>query len=250
MRFIEAMKVKVVLPVYNEAQNIGSLLEKILLLRSTYNLPIEILVVNDGSKDNTLEIVQEIQQKCAFIEILDLQPNRGLAGAIREGLKKAIVDMHPEDIIVTMDADNSHNPFLIKRMVVQIQEGSDIVIASRYRSGSRVIGLSSFRELMSIGASFLFRIFLPIRGVRDYTCGYRAYRVGFLSKMMEKYREKLIEEQGFACMAELLLKANKLKAIIHELPFILRYDLKKGESKMKVYKTVKQTLKLLIKHRL
>lgn len=73
------MKVKVVLPAYNEAQNIESLLEKILLLRSIYNLPIEILVVNDGSKDNTLEIVQEIQQKCAFIEILDLQPNRGLA---------------------------------------------------------------------------------------------------------------------------------------------------------------------------
>ncbi|PLX10686.1 MAG: hypothetical protein C0594_04595 [Marinilabiliales bacterium] len=149
------------------------------------------------------------------MEVVDLQPNRGLAGALRAGLASGLKDMHPDDVIVTMDADNSHNPALIYRMLIQIQEGSDIVIASRFRSGARIEGVSGLRRALSVGARLIFKLFMPIKGVRDYTCGYRAYRVGLLSKMSEFYGGSLIEQEGFGCMAELLLKSRKFSPIIH-----------------------------------
>ena len=94
----------------------------------------------------------------------------------------------------------------------------------------------------------MFRLFIPIKGVRDFTCGFRAYKVEMLNTVNAKYGDKLIEEQGFACMAEIIIKMGKTGAIIHEMPMILRYDRKIGDSKMNVSKTIKQTLKLIAKH--
>jgi dolichol-phosphate mannosyltransferase len=235
-------KIKLVLPAYNEQESLGSLLQKVIAVKNNFNLPLTVLVVNDGSKDNTLSIAKSFGPD---VEALDLQPNRGLAGALREGLKFALADMSDQDILITMDADDSHNPGLIFRMITQIWEGSDIVIASRYRNGSRIVGLSAFREFLSSFARYLFAIFRPIRGVRDYTCGYRAYKTVILKKAYDHYKDRFIEQQGFGCMAEILLKLKTFKPIVHELPFILRYDQKRGASKMNVWKTVKQTLGLI-----
>jgi len=235
-------KIKVLLPAYNEQESLPSLLQKIIAVKNNFALPLSVLVVNDGSKDNTLAIAKNFGDD---VEALDLQPNRGLAGALREGLKFALADMSDQDILITLDADDSHNPGLFFRMITQIWEGSDLVIASRYRDGSRIVGLSAFREFLSGFARYLFIVFRPIRGVRDYTCGYRAYRVDLLKKAHDYYKDKLIEQQGFGCMAEILLKLKIFKPIIHELPFILRYDQKRGASKMNVWKTVKQTLGLI-----
>jgi dolichol-phosphate mannosyltransferase len=204
----------------------------------------EVLVVNDGSKDTTPDVARNYKGDI-IVKLLDLQPNRGLAGAMREGFREALKDMSDADILIALDADDSHNPALMNRMISQIREGSDVVIASRYRQGSRIVGLTKFREFLSSGAGYLFRIFTPIRGVRDYTCGYRAYRVELLRKAHAHYGDQFIQQQGFGCMAEILLKLRKFKPIIHEVPFILRYDLKQGSSKMKVMKTVRQTLGLI-----
>ena len=235
-------KIKVMLPAYNEQESLPSLLKRISDVKEQFGLPLSVLVVNDGSRDNTLMVAKNFGEG---VEALDLQPNRGLAGAMREGIKHALSDMSDRDILITLDADDSHNPGLFFRMITQIREGSDLVIASRYRPGSRIVGLSPFREFLSSFARYLFVVFRPIRGVRDYTCGYRAYKVDLLRKAQEHYGEKLIEQQGFGCMAEILLKLKIFKPIVHELPFILRYDQKRGASKMNVWKTVKQTLGLI-----
>ena len=84
-----------------------------------------------------------------------------------------------------------------------------------------------------------------VRGVKDYTCGFRGYRVKLLRDALNYWEEELIEQQGFGCMAELLLKLNRFDPIINEVPFILRYDLKQGASKMRVARTVSQTLNML-----
>jgi dolichol-phosphate mannosyltransferase len=237
-------RIKVMLPSYNEEQNLPDLLRRIEQTKLDFNLHIDVLVVNDGSKDGTLQAAQNYSGDLK-VNVLDLQPNRGLAGAMREGFKEALKDLEDSDIVIALDADNSHNPALFYRMIVQIREGSDIVIASRYRQGSRILGLSKFREFLSSMAGYLFRILTPIKGVRDYTCGYRAYRVSILKKAHQHYGDRFIMQQGFGCMAEILLKMRLFDPIIHELPFILRYDMKLGESKMKVLKTVKQTLQLI-----
>ena len=236
-------RIKIMLPAYNEALSLPPLLNRIIDVRNQFKLNITVLVVNDGSKDNTLEVINSYSNQ--NIAPLDLQPNRGLAGAMREGFKEAIRDMEDTDILITMDADDSHNPALVYRMITQIREGSDLVIASRYRDGARIVGLSAFREFLSKIAGYLFRIFRPMKGVRDYTCGYRAYRVGLLKKAHAYYGDQFILQQGFGCMAEILLKLKRFQPIIHELPFILRYDQKQGNSKMNVFKTIRDTLSLI-----
>ena len=74
-------------------------------------------------------------------------------------------------------------------MLEKVEAGSDVVIASRYRAGARVKGLSWFRRLLSVGASIAFRMSLPVAGIRDYTCGYRAYRASLLKKVVESQGE-------------------------------------------------------------
>lgn len=236
-------KIILLLPAYNEAESLPNLLERVDELKTTYHYPIEVLIVNDGSSDETLNIARSYGDS-----FVDIQPNSGLANVLRVGINRAIEMMNHNDILVIMDADDSHPPGLIPRMVQQINEGSDIVIASRYVKGSRIKGLSGLRKFLSRIASFIFQIFTPIKGVKDYTCGYRAYRVQLLKEMVQKYEDKLIEEKGFGSTAEILLKSRKFKPIVHEVPFILRYDLKLSDSKMNVSKTIKQTLKLIFKN--
>lgn len=240
-------RVRVVLPAYNEEKPLPELLRRLDLVFEEVGLFGDVLVVNDGSTDGTADAVRAYRGQLP-VELLDLQPNRGLAEALKAGLLHALEDCEPEDIIVTMDADNTHTPGLILRMVRMVREGSDVVIASRYQPGSRVRGVSLFRQVLSLGASLLFQVVARVPGVRDYTCGYRAYRAGVLKQAFDLYREQLIRQTGFGCMAELLLRLKTLDPIITEAPLILRYDLKHSTSKMKVWKTVRDTLGMLARH--
>jgi dolichol-phosphate mannosyltransferase len=134
-------------------------------------------------------------------------------------------------------------------MVRMISEGYDVVIASRYREGSRTIGVPVLRRALSRGASWLFRAVFPIQGVRDYTCGYRAYRAGVVRSAIARYGEEFLDQDGFQCMVDILLKLRPMHLVFGEVPFILRYDYKEGGSKMNVSKTVRDTLGLMWKRR-
>ncbi len=243
------MHIKIVLPAYNEEGSLPSLLARIDNAFMEYNWNASVLVVNDGSKDRTGEIAKDFKGGIR-VDVLDIYPNQGLANAIDQGLRTALKDLTDDDIIVTLDADDSQNPFLIQRMVQQFLEGSDLVIASRYQDGARIRGLKRSRRLFSWGAGLLFRVFVGFEGVKDYTCGFRAYRVTMIKKTIQLYGDKFITQQGFGCMVEILIKIGQQSATIHEVPMILRYDLKQGDSKMNVSKTMTQTLKLLLDYKL
>ncbi len=234
------------LPAYNESENIIPLLENINRAFHAFNLNGKIVVVNDGSSDNTLDLVQKFNSDFP-LDIVDVQPNQGLANAMRTILTYAVDHLSDGDVLITMDSDNTHNPFLIGDMIPKVYQGNHIVIASRYRYGSHVEGLSSFRKFLSYGVGVLFSIFNNVRNVRDYSCGFRAYESAFLKRLHKHHGDKLIEQQGFGCMAEILLKAKKLDPIVTEVPMVLRYDNKLGESKMNILKTVKQTLMLALR---
>ncbi len=242
------MKVTIVLPAYNEEESLPPLLGRIDRASKLYNWDAEVVVVNDGSKDNTLNVAQNFKANVP-ISVLDLQPNRGLAGALREGLLHAVSISGEDDVIVTLDADDSQNPFLINQMLHEIAIGADLVIASRYQKGAHIRGLKSSRKLMSWAAGMLFRMFVGFDGVKDYTCGFRAYRTSFLKNVMDLYKDNFITQKGFGCMVEVLLKFGSNNAIINEVPMILRYDQKQGASKMQVNRTIKQTLRLLYSYK-
>jgi dolichol-phosphate mannosyltransferase len=175
--------------------------------------------------------------------------NQGLGATIRDGLKLAAERCGDRDMVIAMDADNSHTPGLIRTMTRLVLEGNDVVIASRYQRGAYVRGLSLSRQLLSYGARILFQVFFPIPGVRDYTCGYRAYRGGVLREAFRRYGNEFISEGGFQCMVDILLKLRSMNVIIRECPLILRYDFKAGASKMKVADTIWRTLELLVRRR-
>ena len=239
----------VVLPAYNEALCIGDLLNSFCEAIADEGKECRLIVVNDGSSDGTSEVVSSFADRIP-LELINHPQNKGLAEAIKTGLFRAVETCSDKDIIITMDADNSHLPGLLFRMVRLIREGNEVVIASRYQRGAKIRGLSMYRKLLSYGAAMLFRSILPMHGVRDYTCGYRAYKAALLKRAFEDYGDQFISEPGFSCMVDILIKLRKFDPIVEEVPLILRYDQKKSSSKMNVRKTVVQTLTLLLKRRL
>jgi len=240
--------VRIVLPAYNEEKALEPLLQSIREAMETAHLAYQVIVVDDGSQDETARIASQ----ASFQMPVDLVPhevNQGLAAALRTGLAAALKQCGPDDVVVTMDADNTHLPQLISAMLQKLDGGCDVVIASRFQPGARIIGVPPLRKLYSVGARWLFQALFPIRGVRDYTCGYRAIRAKVLRHAFEKYGDRLICETGFSCMAELLLKLRKLPIQMGEVPLELRYDRRGNESKMRVFRTIRQTLSLILRRR-
>lgn len=244
-------KIIVALPAFNEASNLPDLLEN--FERSLADISLQGLqrlyvIVDDGSKDNTMEVLWKYSQRLP-INIIAHELNQGLGPTIRDALRKACELADDTDIIITMDADNTHPTDLIQKMVWMIVEGNDVVIASRYRRGSYVVGLHWFRRIMSLGARLLMQLTFPIPGVRDFTCGYRAYRALVLKQAFAGYGDEFIEHQGFQCMADILLRLRFMGVKMTEVPMILRYDRKRGGSSMSVAKTIINTLILVIRRR-
>jgi dolichol-phosphate mannosyltransferase len=236
----------IVLPAYNEQDSIRLVLAKIRELQVKKNMDIQTIIVDDGSVDGTIE---NARLEMPEVRIVSHVVNKGLGEAIRTGIVTAVNVSQPGDVIVTMDADDTHLPALISKMVDRLDEGCDVVIASRYQPGARVVGVPFIRQVLSLGASWLFRIAYPVEGVKDYTCGYRAYRASVLRSSMEKWGDNFVTQSGFSVMVDILLKLSKMNIVFSEVPIILRYDQKPGLSKMNIKKTVLQTLVLLLKYR-
>ena len=107
------------------------------------------------------------------------------------------------------------------------------------------------RRLYSQVMSLLFRAVFPIPNLRDYSCGFRAYRTEVLRRAYGQFDEDFITEEGFACMVEILFQLNRLPDVsFSEVPFILHYDQKPTATKMRVLQTIKDTLRLALNHRL
>lgn len=247
MQHLISRRILVVLPAYNEEENIGDLLNQIkFALEEDSKTNYKVYVVNDGSRDKTEDIVRSMSAEMP-IELIVHEVNQGLGATIRDGLYKAVNDSNQNDIIITMDADATHNPGLILRLMRMIIEGHDVVIASRFQPGARVIGLAWYRKLLSIAASIIFRITYPIKGVKDYTCGYRAIRADVLKSAMAEYGDRFFDQDGFQALVDILLKLRRRKLLFGETPLILRYDQKGGMSKMNVGRTIKKTLILIVK---
>ncbi len=242
------MHVVLALPAYNEERGLPQVLENFRRAVGGAGYDIRAVVVDDGSTDGTAAVLEEWSSRLP-LTVTKHAVNRGLGETIRDALRLAALTSAPEDIVVTMDADNTHSPDLILEMIPLIREGYDVVIASRYRHGAAVLGLSGFRHLMSFGARVLYQAVFPIRGVRDYTCGFRAYRAATLAEAFKLYGDALVTERSFASMAEILLKVARTGARICEVPMVLRYDLKGGVSKMNVPRTVLKTLGMMARLR-
>jgi dolichol-phosphate mannosyltransferase len=237
------------LPAYNEEIALPRLLDRIERVTTSSALPITVVLYNDGSTDSTVAIARSRQQQMPLL-VLDCPINKGLGAGLRALVAYAVANAGDGDVLVVMDCDDTHDPAQIVHMLRRLDEGADVVIGSRYVRGALVRGVPPLRRLTALGAAALFKLVHPVRHVWDYTCGYRAYRVGVLKKAARRYGDGLIAESGFACMVELLLKLDSVGAGFAEIPLQLRYDQKPTETKMGVGSHTRRLLLLLVRWRL
>lgn len=223
----------VLLPAYNEEKSLPILLPKIEHVFTSLDKDYIMIVCNDGSYDSTGEILKEFAKKMP-IDVLVHKINRGLGETSRDLFERAAELSQLEDIIIRMDCDDTHEPKLFSELLSKIHEGFDVVIASRFQLGGGQKGLSAYKAFVSLGANIFMKIIFPIKGVREYSCGFRAYKAEIVKMAIDIFRNNFIQLKGlgFTCTLEKLVKLKMLGAKFAEVPFILRYDQKKSKSKM------------------
>jgi len=235
--------VRFVLPAHDEAVSIAPLIERIARTMRGDARDFTVTVVDDGSADGTAEAALALADSVP-VSVIRHEHNLGLGGAMRTGLRAAAEAAGPDDVIVTMDADLTHDPRFAVRMLDRYRDGCDVVIASRFRHGSLEIGVSRFRLFMTRGARAFFGTLVPVEGVRDYSCGYRLYRASVISEAFRLLGDDFITERGFACMVEIIGKLRRL-ARCCEVPFVLHYEQKRTASQMRITPTIVAYLRVV-----
>jgi dolichol-phosphate mannosyltransferase len=248
------MKIKKIylgLPAYNEEASINPLFIRVESLQKKIPEKIYVMVYDDGCIDNTRDEVKAWESRLSIIYI-DGQVNKGLGAGMSALMAEFASRGKSDAVLVVMDCDDTHDPEQISSMlkVLENKPTTDVVIASRYRLGATISGVPFYRVVLSIGAAMLYKMVHPIWNVRDYTCGYRAYRLAVVQRAFAKYGDPLLKERGFACMVELLLKIARVGANVQEIPLALAYDNKLSASKMDVSGNAFRLLKKLITWRL
>ncbi len=215
------MKKYIIIPTYNEAENIQKLIQQIFSL-SIPNL--DILIIDDNSSDGTGQIADKLSQEYP-LRVIHRQKKLGLGSAYLMGFKKTLE--LGADIILEMDADFSHNPKDLPRLIQPIEQGgADLVIGSRRIQGGNVKGWNYWRNLQSQAAMFFARLILNLK-TRDITAGFRAYR----AKILKKIDLNTISASGYAFQEEMVYWFEKNKFEIKEIPVIF-IDRQYGQSKL------------------
>jgi dolichol-phosphate mannosyltransferase len=211
----------VIIPTYNEIENIEAIIEAVLSLRKEFH----VLVVDDNSPDGTAEKVRSLQQlytEQLFLEVR--KEKQGLGTAYIHGFKWALARSY--SYIFEMDADFSHTPSDLLRLYKACSNGADMVIGSRYKKGVNVVNWPLHRVLLSYGASFYVKIITGMP-IKDPTAGF----VCFHRRVLEAIDLDKVKFVGYAFQIEMKFRAYRKKFNIEEISIIFT-DREKGKSKM------------------
>lgn len=220
MEELPSARAWVVVPTYNEADNVRALVPAILEAVPSAR----VLVVDDGSPDGTAGIVRELAAADDRVRLLARTAKTGLGSAYREGFKVALAEGATS--VVEMDADFSHDPADIPRLLDALDQGAALAIGSRYVRGGSSPGLSTGRLLLSRGGNLYASVMLGL-GVHDATAGFRAYRAEVISEV--GFRSARADGYGF--QVELTRLVHDAGHRIVEVPIVFR-DRRAGTSKM------------------
>jgi len=231
---VASAKTLVVIPTYNERENIESLIRELLV----QPLSLSVLVVDDGSPDGTGEIVERLARESSNVLVLHRAGKLGIGSAYLEGFRYGLA--HGYDFIMTMDADFSHDPKRVLALVNAMAE-TDVAIGSRYRNGGAIRQWPWSRKVLSRGANVLAKVWLGLKA-NDCTAGFRCYRRDVLASL--KLEE--IRSQGYSCLVELLFECQAHGWRTAEVPivFIDRQFGKTKISQWEVYRGMWTLLRL------
>jgi dolichol-phosphate mannosyltransferase len=221
----------VMIPAYNEDRSLPVLLPKIAKALETY--PYRVVVVDDGSIDKTATVLEQLSAALP-LDILTHALNRGLGETERDGFEFIAMRCEPTDIIIRVEADDTHEPQYIFSLVSKLQEGYDVVNTSRFQPGGGQLGVSKYRGWISRAANIFMKLVFRIEGTKDYSCGYRAYRAQVIQDAIKIFGNNFVQLRGlgFTSTLEIIVKLHLLGCRFAEVPFVLRYDQKGSSSKM------------------
>ena len=227
------MTIWIMLPAFNESGSIPLLFPKIEKAFNVNGIKYRIVVIEDGSVDNTLEILKEYK-KNKSIEIVCHKMNRGLGETERDGFEYFAEQADDDDILIRFDCDDTHDPAYIFALIDKLNEGYDVVNTSRFQPGGGQKGVNAYRAFVSYAANLFMKVVFNIPGVRDYSCGFRAYRGRAIKDAVRIFGNSFIQLKGlgFTSTLETIVKLKLLGCRFAEVPFILRYDKKASSSKM------------------
>jgi len=225
--------IAVLLPAYSEENSLSQLMPKIKNSLEKMEEEYMVIVCNDGSYDRTQEVLEQFAKEMP-IKIIPHKINRGLGETSRDLFECAAENCSDDDVIVRMDCDDTHEPEFIPELVRKLRSGYDVVIASRFEKGGGQVGVNAYRAFISRAANYFMKIFFPIPGLKEYSCGFRAYRAGKIKEAIDFYGNQFIQLKGlgFTCTLEKIVKLKIIDARFAEVPFVLRYDQKRSSSKM------------------
>ena len=213
------MKKLVIIPTYNEIENMKQLLPILMKLDSQF----DVLVVDDNSPDGTAAFVEKFKSENSRVNILNRAQKQGLGKAYIAGFKWGLERKY--DVLTEMDADFSHAPHHLEQILKAI-ETTDVVIGSRYVPGGGTVNWSLLRKIISRGGSLYSRIILGYP-INDWTGGFNSWK----KEVLEKINLDSIKSNGYSFQIELKYKASKNNFKILELPIIFE-DRRVGQSKM------------------
>jgi len=216
-------KIGVILPTYCEVQNIQRIIAEIQALP----LNATILVIDDSSSDGTADAVRSLQVMYPNLLLLVRPQKSGLGSAITDGFRTFLSLRNVPDFVVTMDADYSHNPEDLPRLISNMSEGCDLAIGSRYCVGGKTEGWPFTRKIISRGANAIARGVLGLK-LHDCTSGYRCYSTNFLNKTIG-----YLHSQTYDIQIETVKQAHMQGFKIREVP-ILFVNRKQGKSKLNI----------------
>ena len=227
------MQVSVVVPKYNEKENIESLVTQLLALPTR----VRVIVVDDNSPDGTGEIADRLAlENAGRVSVIHRPGKLGLGTAYITGFKEALAE--EADLVCSMDADFSHNPRYIPDIVEKINEGYDLVIGSRYVQGggsTQTLG----RKMISWGANTITRVVLGLHA-HDTTAGFRCYR----RQALESLELDSIKSSGYSFLFEMLFRVEQRSWKVAEVPIIFQ-DRRLGASKISRNEIIKALRTLL-----
>lgn len=226
----------IVAPAYNEEKDLP------IWLRSLVSLPLRrwlqsVVIVDDGSRDRTGEVARSFQKKLP-INIIGYTPNAGPGFAFRKGLTEVLRVAHDNDVIVTMECDNTSDLSILSEMVKEIQKGAGVCVASYFAKGGGFTDTPWWRMFVSTVGNFLVRRLCRIRGVHTFSSFYRVYQPAALRRLQERTNGRFFEERGFACMVEMLARLAHQGERLSEVPMILVTSKRQGVSKMRQIPTI------------
>jgi dolichol-phosphate mannosyltransferase len=223
----------IVLPAYNEEASLPKLLPKIDAALRGRKLDYRMVVVDDGSTDATAKILAELGPTLPM-HVVTHPINRGLGETERDGFEVVAAAAAPDDVIVRVEGDDTHDPQYIFRLIDKLGEGFDVVNTSRFQPGGAQLGVNGYRAFISRCANLFMSVVFPVPNVRDFSCGFRAYRAQVVQDAVEVFGNDFVQLRGlgFTSTLEMVVKLHLLGCRCAEVPFVLRYDQKESASKM------------------